>query len=329
MAKKAFSLSSMLELISESKSSDEQRCAPTHTLVIIDMSAARELVLELKRLLCAEQPSAELSIKELEYGVGTTLVPDLAIFVVGSQFALVAKEAMRLAESGVPCALIAESSLDLPSFDNLDERFKDLLTPIAVSNTADLAKPLAQWMVEASDKAVAFAASYSFCRQTLIDSLVLLCAAQNAAVGAVDIIHGSDFPIMTVNQLKLALSIAAASGRSLSPAFLIDTALVLACGLSWRQLARVLSNILPIGNWLGRGAMGFAGTLLTAQLLEAQNDGSLSRVAVSLKDKLLTQRDAVAEAQQSHTAVKRIAPVLSSDVSTAPTAGTTGYISYR
>ncbi|WP_298578294.1 hypothetical protein [uncultured Olegusella sp.] len=326
MAKKAFSLSSVFELLSESKSSDEQRCAPTHTLVIIDMSAARELILELKRLLCAEQPSAELSIKELEYGVSTTLVPDLAIFVVGNQLTLVAKEAKHFAESGVSCALIAESSLDLPSFDNLDESFKDLLTPIAVSNTAELAKPLAQWMVEASDKAVAFAASYSFCRQTLIDSLVLLCAAQNAAVGAIDIIHGSDFPIMTVNQLKLALSIAAASGRSLSPSFLIDTALVLACGLSWRQFARMLSNILPMGNWLGRGAMGFAGTLATAQLLKAQNDGSLVRDAAKLKDRLLRQCVAVKEAQQSHTVVKRIAPVLSSD---AAAARTTGYISYR
>ncbi|ERI04764.1 hypothetical protein [Atopobium sp. oral taxon 810] len=329
MAKKAFSLSRVLELLNESKSSDEQRCAPTHTLVIIDMSAPREVALELKRLLSAEQSSAELSIKELEYGVGGTLVPDLAIFVVGSQLALVAKEAKRLAEAGVPCALIAESSLDLPSFDNLDESFKDLLTPIAVSNIADLAKPLAQWMVEASDKAVAFAASYSFCRQTLIDSLILLCAAQNAAVGAVDIIHGSDFPIMTVNQIKLALSIAAASGRSLSPSFLIDTALVLACGLSWRQIARSMSNILPIGNWLGRGAMGFAGTMATAQLLEAQNDGSLARAAAMLKDKLLTQRAAVKEAQQSRTAVKRIASVLSSSDAAAHTSGTTGYISYR
>lgn len=289
MAKKLLNFRRLFELFNESKSSREQLTTPTHILVVFDKTASTDIAYRLKKLLVPEQAGAELTVGELHEGVGSSVVFDVAIFVAGSQSALVAQEAKHLAETGVPCAILADSSLDLPVFDDVEDSVAALLTTMSVSDAMQLDEPLAHWLVESGDKAVAFAASYSFCRKALVDSVSMLCAGQNAAVGAIDIIHGSDFPIMTMNQLKLALTIAAASGRSLDSSFVVDLALVLGCALTWRQLVRGVGSVLPIGNFVGRAAVGFAGTMVTARLLEARNDDGLARLGSSmaeLKEKL-------------------------------------------
>ncbi len=103
------------------------------------------------------------------------------------------------------------------------------------------------------------------------------CAAENAAIGAVDVIHGSDFPLMVANQLKLSFSLAAAYGESPSARYALDAALVCACGIGWRAFVRRVSDVIPFGSWMVRATFGFAGTMATGLLLEARHDGTLKK----------------------------------------------------
>lgn len=101
---------------------------------------------------------------------------------------------------------------------------------------------------------------------------------ENAAVGAVTLIPGSDMAIMTANQAKLALDIAVAYGRGLDPSRALELAGVVGAGFGYRALARAVSRLAPGLGWAFKGAMGYVGTVATARALQVRfdfEDGSL------------------------------------------------------
>ena len=86
-------------------------------------------------------------------------------------------------------------------------------------------------------------------------------------VGLVRLVPGSDLPLMTANQAKLALDIAAAHGRALEPARALELAGVVGGGLAWRAVARTLVSMLPGLGTLARVGVAYGGTLATGAAL--------------------------------------------------------------
>ena len=281
--KSSFSVSKVLDVLGAGKTADEKRSEGVSIAVAVDSDAPRDLVAVVRDSLVSQQATAVVRVLSLADASGDAAnVRDAVILLPGSNPAAAGEIACARARAGVPVALVAHGALDLPAFNDLPEEVSGLISGVVATDADRLADRLARWLLDATDKPIALAANFPFCRAPLVSSLAARCAAENAAVGAVDIVHGSDFPIMTANQMKLALDIAAAYGDELSPKSAVDIALVLASGLAWRAFARAVNGAPPMGTWASRAAFAFAGTWATSILIEALHDGTLSEAASRL-----------------------------------------------
>ena len=108
--------------------------------------------------------------------------------------------------------------------------------------------------------AVALAARLPALRRGVADALVARVARQNAAIAAAVFIPGVDFPVLTLNQLRLVLRIAAAYGEEIDAERLPEILGVVGTALGFRALARqaVASSRSPAGPC--RAAVAYAGT---------------------------------------------------------------------
>ena len=108
--------------------------------------------------------------------------------------------------------------------------------------------------------AVALAARLPALRRGVVDALVVRVARQNAAIAAAVFIPGVDFPVLTLNQLRLVLRIAAAYGEEIDAERLPEILGVVGTALGFRALARQALGVIPIAGWAVQGAVAYAGT---------------------------------------------------------------------
>lgn len=256
----------LMEVLSSGRSALRGRDERVLVRVHVDPTCARELALAVKGALVAERSGGIVEVRGLAEKVSSER-PDAVAVLAGSGEA--GEVVARYAGSGVPVALVVEGALDAPRL-RLTEQAAALVTLVAASSTDALLDKLGSWLAGATDKGIALAANFPFCRRAVVDALVARCAAQNAAVGAVHLIPGSDLPVMTVNQAKLALDIAAAHGEGLDASRAAELAGVVGAGLAWRSVARTLLGLLPgLGLFL-RAGVGYAGTVATGRAIQAR-----------------------------------------------------------
>src|SRR5918997_747412 len=96
--------------------------------------------------------------------------------------------------------------------------------------------------------------------RVLLEELIRKNARQNAVIGALPI-PGADMPVMTANQARMVLNIAAAHGEELSLDRARELLGVLAAGFGLRALARQVVKLVPLGGWAAAAAIGYAGTV--------------------------------------------------------------------
>jgi uncharacterized protein (DUF697 family) len=110
------------------------------------------------------------------------------------------------------------------------------------------------------DYLVALAKGYPPFRRAVCEEIIRHNARQNAVVGALPI-PGADMPVMTANQARMVLNIAAAYGEELSMERARELLGVLAAGFGLRALARQAVKLVPVGGWAAAAAIGYAGTI--------------------------------------------------------------------
>lgn len=126
---------------------------------------------------------------------------------------------------------------------------------------ASLSERMGRWVVEACrQKKLAFALAFPFVRKPLANDAIVSTSVQNAGVGALLFIPGADMPVMTLNQCKMLLQIAAAYGEELSIERLKELAAVVAGGFACRSFARQIVTVVPVGGWAVKAAIGGSGT---------------------------------------------------------------------
>jgi uncharacterized protein (DUF697 family) len=113
----------------------------------------------------------------------------------------------------------------------------------------------------AGDRATALARSLTWLRHATVARIIRRTAYENAVVGALVIIPGADMPVMTLNQVRMVLRIAAAYGNDVEPARAPEIAAVVGAGLGLRAVAHQGLKLVPAAGWALKGAIGFAGTL--------------------------------------------------------------------
>lgn len=106
--------------------------------------------------------------------------------------------------------------------------------------------------------------SYGTFRRPVCEELIRKNARQNALVGALPV-PGADLPVMTANQGRMVLSIAAVHGEELSLDRARELLGVLGAGLGLRALGRQIVKFVPVAGWAVAAGIGYAGTLAMGQ----------------------------------------------------------------
>ncbi|MGI9050906.1 MAG: YcjF family protein [Rubrobacteraceae bacterium] len=102
--------------------------------------------------------------------------------------------------------------------------------------------------------------AYPAFRRAVCEEVIRKNARQNAVIGALPV-PGADLPVMTANQARMVLNIAAIHGEELSLERARELIGVLAAGFGFRALGRQLVKLVPVGGWAAAGVIGYAGTL--------------------------------------------------------------------
>ena len=108
--------------------------------------------------------------------------------------------------------------------------------------------------------AVALAARLPAIRRGVADALIARVARQNAVIAAAVFVPGVDFSVLTLNQLRLVLRLAAAYGQKIDAERLPEILGVVGTALGFRALARQAVGVVPVAGWAVQGAIAYAGT---------------------------------------------------------------------
>ncbi len=121
---------------------------------------------------------------------------------------------------------------------------------------------LAPLIVKALDEdyLVPVAKAYPHFRQAACERVIRKNARENAVIGLLPI-PGADMPVMTANQARMVLHLAAAYGEELSFRRARELLGVLAAGFGLRALTRQVVKVVPVGGWAAAAAIGYAGTV--------------------------------------------------------------------
>jgi uncharacterized protein (DUF697 family) len=110
------------------------------------------------------------------------------------------------------------------------------------------------------EEGTALAARLPVLRRPVCEQLIESFARKNGIVGAAVFIPGADLPVLTLNQLRLVLRIAAAYGEQIDTERLPELLTTLGAGFGFRLVARELLDFVPVAGWAVKGAVAYAGT---------------------------------------------------------------------
>lgn len=112
----------------------------------------------------------------------------------------------------------------------------------------------------AADHAVPLGRRFPVLRGPASRKTIKRISRQNALVGAAFIVPGTDMPVMTLNQIKMVLSLAAIHGEEITTERALELLGVVGSGFGFRAVARQALDFVPGPGWALKGAMGYTGT---------------------------------------------------------------------
>jgi uncharacterized protein (DUF697 family) len=275
------------DIMSSSAKIKEEREKPVRIELWVEADAPEPLVTEIRGILVPETSAARLHHEVVEQG--RVFVPDpmadLVIGVVGSGRAI-PQSLQSARENNMPTAAVVWTDSSAQEWSQaLGHPLRDTL---ASSDREHLLQVvLGDWLADnIHGKRLALANNFSFMRRAIAVEAVKSTAAQNAAVGAAPFFPGGDFPIMTANQMKMILQIAAAYGQPLSAQRIRELMAVLGGSFVFRAAARTLIGWVPVVGWAVRGGIGYSGTMAMGygaiEYFEA--GGTASGLTTKIKD---------------------------------------------
>ena len=141
----------------------------------------------------------------------------------------------------------------------------------------------------ADDQVVALGRRYPVLRAAAAHRVVYRTAAQNAIIGATFFVPGSDMPAMTLNQLRMVLSLAGMYGVEIGRERAVELVGVVGLGFGLRTFARSVLHATPGIGWAIKASTGFTGTvvmgLAAMRYFEKGAPASTSRVVALVRSR--------------------------------------------
>lgn len=287
----------------------EERSLPVGVAVFVEVDAPDTLIDAVRRELRPATAAVSLQVEAVELGAVPVLAAgtDVVIAVAGS------------GNVGLRQALAGPRRLRIPVVvvglgdDAAHARLADaLLQPtsdLVVRQEAEEAVArVGAWLADnLGSKRLALAHNFAFMRRAVAEDAVKTTALQNGLIGAVTPIPGADMPIMTANQVKMLLQIAAAYGQPLGIDRVRELVAVVASGYLLRAVARQALVTIPVLGWAIKGGISYTGTMAMgrvavryfedgADLIQVtQYFGTLREAAMSRKGRRASRRLSDAE----------------------------------
>jgi len=173
----------------------------------------------------------------------------------------------------------------------------NILATLVSDKPAYILDHLAGWFAEScGNLKLAFAANFAWMRRHIAKEAISNTALQNGAVGLVPVLPGADLPVMTLNQAKMILEIAAAYGQKLDADRIKELLVVVGGGFAFREAARTAIRWIPMLGWAVSGAVGYTGTIAMGQaaLKYFEDGGTPEGLAIKLQE----VRDGIVEKAQ-------------------------------
>lgn len=250
------------------------RATPLSVSVYIDDTAPGDVVGHVRSAFASAGPRTRVTIGYLpeEGALQPYGKDDMAVLVAGVS-ERVGEHAAALRLAGVPVMVVTtmpDLVGDMASAFGYAIPQGDVVSPppvgdepIALDEAAmrALDTRMGEWIIEACrEKKLAFALAFPFVRRPLSVDAVNATSMQNAGVGLVMFIPGADMPVMTLNQAKMLLQIAAAYGEPLGMERVKELAAVVGGAFALRTAARQVVALVPGLGWAVKAAIGYTGT---------------------------------------------------------------------
>lgn len=300
---------------------DTARQTPLSVSIYMDETAPGDVQALVRQAFASASPHARVSTMYFpSFPVVTTAEVDMSVIVAGLD-EHIGGYAAEMRASGVPvmivttlpelvCAISKEGEHPLLKDDIIAPTVKvdkhalpektGAAEPIALDEqlSESLLKKMGEWIIETcTEKRLAFALAFSFVRRPLSLEAVRATSVQNAGIGLVVFIPGADMPIMTLNQAKMLLQIAAAYGQPMSAERIKELAAVVGGAFAFRSVARQIVAFVPALGWAVKAAIGYTGTMAMghAAIEYFEGGGSfsgLAEVVGKARDKVMKVADA-------------------------------------
>jgi len=119
---------------------------------------------------------------------------------------------------------------------------------------------LADVLVRRAAGTVPLAARLPALRPAVCEALVHNASIQNGVIGAAVFLPGVDLPVLTLNQLRLVLRVAAAHGLEVGPGRIPEALGIVGAALGFRTVARSFAGLVPGLGWAVKGGVAYTGT---------------------------------------------------------------------
>lgn len=273
------------DLLSSGAKLRDEREKPLRIAVYIDAEAPEGLVDALKIALHPQMGSARLHVEAVVPG-DILVVDDSADVVIAAAGPgdTLAPSLARARDRFIPTVvLVADQDRDAAA-RRLGQPVLDTLCEESID---DLMYQLGTWLADRlGGKRLALASNFAFVRKAVAQESVKATAFQNAVIGGVAIIPGADMPLMTANQAKMIMQIAAAYGEPLGAERVKELAAVVGGAFAFRTIARQAVALIPGFGWALKAGIGYSGTLAMgyAAIDYFEHEGDINGLATWVKD---------------------------------------------
>ena len=110
------------------------------------------------------------------------------------------------------------------------------------------------------DRGTSLAARLPVLREAVCEALIERFSRQNGLAAVAIFVPGADFPVLTLNQLRMVLRLAAAHGVEVDQQRLPEILATFGAALGLRAAARQLLGAIPVAGWLVKGGIAYVGT---------------------------------------------------------------------
>lgn len=273
------------DLLRSSSQISAEREKPLRIVIVVDPDAPDGLIDVVRDRFRPNTSNVRLQVEVAEPSVQTKLrdTTDVVIAVVGTGRTGIATTLAEARERAIPALAMGVADHIGVVAEAARHPYADCVYAPDPEQVVD--DEVASWLVERlSGSRLALAHNFPFVRKAVADEAVKMTALQNALIGAVVIIPGADMPLMTLNQGKMLLQIAAAYGQPLGADRVKELAAIVGGGFALRAVARQLLTFVPGFGWAIKGAIGYGGTIAMGKAAVAyfEQGADLSEIATHL-----------------------------------------------